>query len=127
MPPVNLIGGWLGILAGVLFGAGIGLFFHQDDWLGGYASYRRRLLRLAHIAFFGIGFINLAFAATAGQLALPDPYFRIASWALIAGLAAMPACCLLAAWRKPMRHLFPIAVACVLTGVLAILIGWWCQ
>jgi len=125
MPTVNLIGGWLGILAGVMFGAVIGLFFHDENWLGGYASFPRRLVRLAHVAFFGLGFLNLAFAATARDLALPDADYRIASWALIAGAIAMPACCLAAAWRKPLRHLFPIPVACVLAGLLAILIGWW--
>ena len=125
MAALNLIGGWLGILAGVLVGALIGLYFHRDGWLGGYASYPRRLVRLGHIAFFGLGFLNIAFAATASQLLLPAVYFRIASWALIGGLVAMPACCFLAAWRKPLRHLFPVPVACVLAGTLAILIGWW--
>ena len=127
MPIANLIGGWLGILAGVIAGAVIGLFFHDDGWMGGYASYRRRLMRLGHVAFFGLGFLNLAFAATANGLALPAPYSAVASWALIAGAIAMPACCFLAAWKKPLRHLFPIPVACVLAGVLAILIGWWCR
>lgn len=125
MPTVNLIGGWLAILAGVLAGAVIGLFFHRDGWLGGYGSYPRRLIRLGHIAFFGLGFLNLAFAATANQLSLSAAYLRIASWALIAGLVTMPSCCFLSAWHKPLRHLFPVPVACVVTGILAILIGWW--
>jgi hypothetical protein len=70
MPTLNLVGGWIGILAGVLSGALIGLFFHQDSWMGGYASYRRRLMRLGHVAFFGLGFLNIAFAATSNQLFL---------------------------------------------------------
>jgi len=37
----------------------------------------------------------------------------------------MPACCFLAAWRKPLRHLFPIPVLAVAVGVLSILIGGW--
>lgn len=122
---LNLIGGWVGMLAGVFSGAFVGLFFHQDDWMGGYASYRRRLTRLGHISFFGLGFLNLIFAATAAQLLLSAPYLRIASWALIAGAISMPACCFLSAWRKPFRHLFPIPVVSVTVGVLAILIGWW--
>ena len=32
-------------------------------------------------------------------------------------------CCFLAAWRKPLRHLFPIPVLSITTGLLAILIG----
>jgi hypothetical protein len=122
---LNLITGWLGMLAGVLSGAVLGLFFHREDWMGGYGSYRRRLSRLGHIAFFGLGFLNLIFAATASQLPLSPNALSTASWALIVGAATMPLCCFLSAWRKPLRHLFPIPVLSVTTGLLAILIGGW--
>jgi hypothetical protein len=122
---VNLIGGWIGMLAGVLSGAVVGLFFYRDDWMGGYNSWRRRLTRLGHISFFGLGFVNLIFAATAAQLLLPQQYLKTASWSFIVGAIAMPLCCFLAAWRKPFRHLFPIPVVSVATGVAAILLGWW--
>ncbi|HWG20400.1 MAG TPA: hypothetical protein VG225_07695 [Terracidiphilus sp.] len=122
---MNLIGGWLGMLAGVLSGGIIGLFFYRDDWMGGYNSFRRRLTRLGHISFFGLGFVNLIFAATAGQLLLRGGYLRVASEALIVGAITMPICCFLTAWRKPMRHLFPIPVAAETIGILAILAGWW--
>lgn len=122
---VNLIAGWLGMLAGVLSGAVLGLFFHREDWMGGYGSYRRRLARLGHIAFFGLGFLNLIFVATASQFPLTGQDLTIASWALILGAATMPLCCFLSAWRKPLRHLFPIPVLSVTTGLLAILIGGW--
>jgi hypothetical protein len=122
---MNLIGGWLGMLAGVLSGACVGLFFHNDDWMGGYASYRRRLMRLGHISFFGLGFINLIFAATEGNLFMRGFDLEFASWALIVGAVTMPVCCFLSAWRKPLRHLFPIPVIAVAIGILAILAGWW--
>ena len=125
LPTLNLIAGWLGMLAGVLSGAVLGLFFHREDWMGGYGSYRRRLARLGHIAFFGLGLLNLAFAATAAQLPLTARTLNIASWALILGAVTMPICCFLSAWRKPLRHLFPIPVLSVTTGLLAILIGGW--
>lgn len=121
----NLIGGWLGMLAGVLSGALVGLFFHRDDWMGGYQSYRRRLTRLGHISFFGLGFLNLIFAATASQLILKGPYINVASMALVVGAVTMPICCFLSAWRKPFRHLFPIPVGATTVGIVAILLGWW--
>ena len=124
MATANLIGGWLGMLAGVLSGAFAGLFFHQEDWLGGYGSYRRRMTRLGHISFFGLGFVNLIFAATVQQLFLRTAYLGFASWALIVGAITMPTCCFLSAWRKPFRHLFPVPVVSVAAGILAILIGW---
>jgi hypothetical protein len=125
VPNLNLMAGWLGMLAGVLSGAILGLFFHREDWMGGYGSYRRRLARLGHIAFFGLGFLNLIFAATATQLPLAGRALAIASWALVLGATTMPLCCFLSAWRKPLRHLFPIPVLSITTGLLAILIGGW--
>ena len=123
VPNLNLMAGWLGMLAGVLSGAILGLFFHREDWMGGYGSYRRRLARLGHIAFFGLGFLNLIFAATAAQLPLNGRLLSTASWTLILGAVTMPLCCFLSAWRKPLRHLFPIPVLSITTGLLAILIG----
>jgi len=122
---INLIGGWLGMLAGVLSGGIVGLFFYRDEWMGGYDSWRRRLTRLGHISFFGLGFLNLMFAATAGQLLLRGWYLEVASVGLLVGAITMPICCFLSAWRKPMRHLFPIPVAAVTVGIVAILAGWW--
>lgn len=125
MPTLNLIGGWLGMLAGIASGAIIGLFFHREDWMGGYQSYRRRLIRLGHIAFFGLGFLNLLFALTSRELVLSGTYFGLASWALLLGAVTMPLCCFLSAWRKPWRRLFPLPVLSVTTGILCILLGWW--
>jgi len=120
----NLLAGWLGIFCGVLSGAVSGLYFHQEEWLGGYNSYPRRLLRLGHISFFGFGFLNLTFAATTPLLAVQGARLTIASISLIVGAVTMPICCFLAALRKPLRHLFPIPVAAALIGVGAILTGW---
>jgi hypothetical protein len=78
---------------------------------------------LGHISFFGLGFLNLLFALTAAPLHLAGTAVAIASPALLVGAATMPVCCYLAAWRKPLRHLFPIPVLAALTGVLAILWG----
>ncbi|HEY4381732.1 MAG TPA: hypothetical protein VGN01_15390 [Acidobacteriaceae bacterium] len=120
----NLVGGWVGMLAGVISGALVGLFFHREDWMGGYASHRRRLTRLGHISFFGLGFLNLIFAATAGQLNLQGRSLGVASVSLIVAAVTMPICCFLTAWWKPFRHLFPIPVAAATLGILAILVGW---
>jgi len=124
---LNLVGGWLGMLAGVLSGSVIGLFFHREDWMGGYASHRRRLTRLGHISFFGLGFLNLIFAATASLLNLHGRSLGIASIGLVVAAITMPVCCFLTAWKKPFRHLFPIPVCAATIGILAILNGWWRQ
>ena len=60
--PANWFAGWSLILAGFLAGAVIGLGFHRDEYLGGDSSFRRRMVRLGHIALAALGIINLAFA-----------------------------------------------------------------
>jgi hypothetical protein len=110
---INFRVGWLAILIGLIVGTALGLFFHKDDWLGGYASWRRRMVRLGHISFFGTGFLNLAFVLSAEHLGLerlPWP----PSIAFVVGAVSMPAVCFLAAWRRWFRHLFVIPVASLL-------------
>jgi hypothetical protein len=106
---LNLLVAWGSILAGLIGGTVIGLFFHREEWLGGYGSWRRRLLRLGHIAFFGTGLLNLAFALTTSALGL-QPTPLLPSVLFVVGAVTMPAVCFLAAWRKPLRHLFLIPV-----------------
>ncbi|MFC1664966.1 hypothetical protein ACFL17_04970 [Pseudomonadota bacterium] len=115
--------GWGCMLFGALSGAVMGLFFHRDDWVGGYSSFRRRLLRLGHMAFFGLGFLNLLFGITLQGISLSDPYLTIASLGFVVGALTMPLCCLLAAWRKPFRHLFPIPVLSIFAGIVPTLLG----
>ena len=120
MDSVNLVAGWIGIFAGFLAGAVQGLLFHREHWLGGYASWKRRMLRLGHISFFGIGFINLGFAFTAAKLP-PSVAMNTASWLFVAGAVGMPLCCYLSAARKAFRHLFCVPVTS-LVAAAAILI-----
>ncbi|HXR49058.1 MAG TPA: hypothetical protein VN784_16610, partial [Candidatus Limnocylindrales bacterium] len=57
----NLFLAWLWILLGFVTGMALGLFFHHENWLGGYGSFKRRMYRLGHISFFGLGAVNLLF------------------------------------------------------------------
>ena len=52
---LNWYFGWAAILTAFATGAVLGLFFHREDFLGGYASFRRRILRLVHIALAALG------------------------------------------------------------------------
>jgi hypothetical protein len=120
----NLHAGWFGMLGGVLSGSAIGLYFHREEWLGGYGSFPRRMLRLGHISFFGLGFLNLLFALTLASAAPAEGAARVASWGFLAGAVLMPACCYLCAWRKPLWILFPLPVTCLGVGTAAVLLGF---
>jgi hypothetical protein len=116
----NLLAGWIGFLAGAVTGALMGLCFHRENWLGGYGSFPRRMIRLGHIACFGLGLINILFALTAATL-VPFPIARAASTLLVVGMITMPLNCFLTAWRKSFRHLFFIPAGSTLAGIACLL------
>jgi len=115
---------WIGMLLGVLSGAVVGLFFHREDWMGGYNSFRRRLTRLGHISFFGLGFVNFFFAISHQIVGVAASQVLPAAVAFTIGAATMPTCCFLTAWKKPFRHFFFIPVGSVTIGITLTLIGW---
>ena len=118
----NICAAWISILLGVLMGAGMGIFFNREDWLGGYGSWPRRMIRLGHISFFGIGLLNLAFGVTVKYLGWSRPA-EICSQLLMVACALMPATCFAAAMDRRWRHMFVVPVMCVLAGILGILVG----
>ncbi len=120
---MNLAFGWLWITLGFASGLLLGLFFHRDDWLGGYASFRRRMLRLGHIAAVALGAINILFALTVERTDLAGWERSVAAWGFLVGGASMPLVCALTAWLKPLRTLFAIPVACLLTAAITVVRG----
>lgn len=118
MVDLNLAFGWLWILIGLVVGMVLGLFFHREDWLGGYQSWRRRMTRLGHIAFLGTGILNILFGLTSRAVDLPaGNQHGLAAICFIIGAVGMPSTCFLSAWRKPLRHLFAIPVISLLLAV----------
>jgi len=116
MLPVNLCLGWIWITAGFISGAILGMFFYDRNWLGGYESWRRRMVRLGHISFIGTGLLNLAFVFTFAARESQAP--PLASWLFVAGAVTMPLVCFLSAWRDGLRYLFPIPVASLISAGL---------
>jgi hypothetical protein len=117
---VNWYAGWALILAAFIGGAGLGLFFHRDDFLGGYASWPRRLLRLGHIACAALGILNVAY----GLSPIPPGHGgrpQIIAAGLIVGGITMPLVCFLSAWKKSFKRLFFIPVAALMAAVALIL------
>ena len=111
MHPINWYCGWAMILAGFIAGAILGLFFWREDFLGGYGSFRRRLLRLGHIALPALGAINVLFSISS----LHD---SIASIAFLIGGVTMPLVCWLTSWRTGFRHLFFVPVSALILAVI---------
>lgn len=116
IPQLNLTIGWLWILLCFAAGLALGSAFHREDWLGGYASFRRRLYRLAHISFFGLGAINLLFYFTAQRFEAVNPALAVAGWAFVVGALSMPTCCVVVAQLPKARMLFSVPVLSLLIG-----------
>jgi len=114
---IHLSAGWIGILLGMIAGACIGLKFTDDHWLTGYNSWARRMNRLGHVSFFGIGFLNIAVAICLPLLEQPVHSHWITPLYIL-GAIAMPSVCFLSAWRKPLHNLFPIPVLALVGGTV---------
>jgi hypothetical protein len=111
---LNWYGGWSLVLLAFLTGAVIGLFFHRDDFWGGYSSWRRRITRLGHIAMAALGLMNVVYS-------LAPAASPAAGVALLGGAIAMPTVCFLCAWKKSFRLLFFIPVAMLVFAIVMIL------
>jgi hypothetical protein len=118
---MNWYVGWSLILSAFVSGAIIGLFFHKEEFMGGYSSFRRRLTRLGHIAQAALGMLNVLFAVSTPTVeGWPA---QLASLGMIIGGLSMPTVCFLTAWKPGFRHLFFIPVASLMTGVIQTLLN----
>ena|SRR2546423_1570430 len=118
--PLNWYAGWGLLLSAFLSGAGIGLFFHREDFWGGYGSFRRRIVRLGHISLAALGMLNLLFALSVSRT---GPAQQAASILLIIGAITMASTCFLTGWKTIFRHLFFIPVLSLVVAVVLILFG----
>jgi hypothetical protein len=118
---INLVAAWIGVLLGFLSGLVLGLFFHRENWLGGYGSFKRRLYRLAHISFFGLAAANFFFFFTMESLPAGSS-LAIASEAFLVGAVAMPVCCVVMAHFPKARMLFAVPVISLTVGAVLTLL-----
>jgi hypothetical protein len=115
--PLNWSFGWGLILSAFLTGALLGLFFHRDDFWGGYGSFRRRIVRLGHISQAALGMLNVLYGLSPPP-GPSSPYDSLASLCFLIGGVAMPAVCYLSGWKKPFRYLFFIPVTSLILAVV---------
>lgn len=118
---INIYAAWIGFLLGCIAGAIPGLFFHRENWMGGYSSWNRRMIRLGHISFWGLGFLNLSFGLTVHMQGITSG-LSAASLLLIIGAVAMPLVCYLSAWKPFFRNLFFIPAMSVTVAIVLLLI-----
>lgn len=113
---INVYAAWIAMLVGVITGVLTGIYFHKEEFLGGYGSWPRRITRLGHISFFGLGFMNLLFALTVRSFEISEG-IQTASFLLVVGLISMPLVCYVSAFRKSFRFFFFVPVLSVLVAI----------
>ena len=121
MIELNMYAAWIGMLLGGIMGAIQGLFFHEEGWLGGYNSWKRRMTRLGHISLFGIAFINFGFIITVKVFEI-EQEVSVPSILFIIGAIGMPLVCYLSAFKKGFRHIFFIPALSIIGGIISVLL-----
>jgi hypothetical protein len=116
----------LGALSGMLIGLwSFGGPAPVPDAIGDYGDLSRRLLRLGHIAFFGLAFLNLILARQIPSLPLGLKAMCGALGCMNLGNVALPAALIAAAFWEPGKYLtVPPAFAVTLALCIAAWGGW---
>ena len=118
------------MLLGATSGLVIGLWsfggpLPEPAWIGGYGDLPRRLIRLAHIALFALGMINLMLARQQAGLDLPSPTRRLALTAMNLGNLLMPALLVATVFLPAAKYLLALPALAVSTALAIAAYGGW--
>ena len=95
------------------------------EGIGGYGELARRFLRLGHIAFFGLGLINLSIAGHSGRLNFSPTARRRALTLINLGNIGLPPLLLAAAWQPVLLYVMPVPVLCVFAALALTATAAW--
>jgi hypothetical protein len=119
--------GWTSLVVGALTGLVMGLWSFAGpvavpEWLGDYDHVSRRLARLGHIAFFGLGILNLLVASELPRMRSSALVRRTAAATMNFGNALLPLSLFAAAAWHPLKYFMPIPAVSVAVA-LALVAG----
>ena len=115
--------GWTSAAVGATTGLILGLWSFDGpvpvpDWLGDYDETSRRLVRLGHIAFFGLAILNLLLARALPELALSMRAKRTTSLAMNFGNIFLPLTLFAAGMVAPLKYAMSAPATAVLLAML---------
>jgi hypothetical protein len=119
--------GWASIAVGIATGLVMGLWSFDGPvstpaWLGEYGDTSRRLARLGHIAFIGLGILNILLARELTVSSLGERGRRLASAAMNFGNVFLPVTLFAAAAWRPAK--FTMALPATAVFVAMCLAAW---
>jgi hypothetical protein len=114
--------GWVSTCLGAASGLVLGLWSFDGPvpvpgWLGEYDQTARRLARLGHIAFFGLGILNILVAGELRRRAA-SPRRRVASWVMNFGNVFLPLTLFAAAAWRPLKYFMSVPAVAVFVALV---------
>jgi hypothetical protein len=114
--------GWASLAIGVATGLVMGLWSFDGPlptpaWLGEYGETSRRLARLGHIAFIGLGILNILLARELAMSALGERARRVASVAMNLGNVLLPVTLFAAAAWRPAKYVMGLPATAVFVAL----------
>ncbi len=122
--------GFTSLALGALSGLILGLWSFDGPVpapavLDDYASTSRRLIRLGHIAFFGLGILNILIARELAGFDLRPAILRLTARSMNAGNLLLPAGLFAAGFYAPLKYLLPIPAMSVSVALSLAAYGAW--
>lgn len=124
--------GWASACLGAVTGMMMGFWSFDGPlpppgWLGEYGDTPRRLARLGHIAFFGLGILNVLLASELRRSALGPRTKHLASIAMIFGNIFLPVLLFAAAAYRPLKYLLSVPILAVFIALALTAYGAWAR
>jgi hypothetical protein len=122
--------GWTSLAVGVGTGLVMGLWSFDGpvavpEWLGAYGATSRRLARLGHIAFIGLGILDVLLARELAHLALSPAAKRLAARLMVVGNVLLPPALFAAAASPSMKYALPPGALAVFLSLVLAARGAW--
>ena len=120
--------GWSSMALGAATGLVMGMWacagpVPVPEMLGEYDAVPRRLARLGHIAFFGLGILNLLLARDLSNLDLDQGQRRVAAWTMNFGNNFLPLTQFAAAAWQPLKYTMPLPAISVFVAMAIAALG----
>jgi hypothetical protein len=123
----NRLVGWASLALGVAVGLVMGLWsfdgpLQPPAWIGEYTDTSRRLVRLGHIAFIGLGVIDILLERELVGSALGRAGRRVASWSMVIGNVLLPITLFASAVYRPIKYFMAVPASAVFVAL--VLAAW---
>jgi hypothetical protein len=126
----NRFVGWTCIAVGVATGLVLGLWSFDGPvdvprWIGSYEDTSRRLVRLGHIAFLGLGILNLLLSRELPGSSLGPRAKRVASVSMNFGNIFLPLTLFASGAYRPLKIFMAPPAISVFVALVLVTYGAW--